>query len=247
LTVKKLLIVGIGPGGGSDLTLRAQKALEESSVIIGYTVYVELLRASFPEKEFRTTPMRKEVERCQMALNLAQEGQTVAMVCSGDPGIYGMAGLCYELSLDVPDVTIEVIPGVTSANGGAAVLGAPLMHDFAVISLSDLMTPWTLIEKRLRCAAQGDFVICLYNPSSHKRPDYLRRACEILLEERSPDTSCGYVQNIGRAGECYTICSLAQLREAQVDMFTTVYIGNSSTMVIGNKLVTPRGYLQRED
>jgi precorrin-3B C17-methyltransferase len=244
--MNQLTIVGIGPGGGDDLTLRAKKALEECDVIIGYTVYVELLRPAFPQKEFRTTPMRKEVERCRMALFLAQEGRSVAMVCSGDPGIYGMAGLCYELSPEFPEVTLEVIPGVSSANGGAAVLGAPLMHDFAVISLSDLMTPWEQIETRLRCAAQGDFVICLYNPSSKKRADYLRRACAILLEEKSPDTPCGYVENIGREGESYALCSLAQLQEEQVNMFTTVYIGNRSTKVIGGKLVTPRGYLQRE-
>jgi precorrin-3B C17-methyltransferase len=244
--MNQLTIVGIGPGGGDDLTLRAKKALEKCDVIIGYTVYVELLRPAFPQKEFRTTPMRKEVERCRMALSLAQEGRSVAMVCSGDPGIYGMAGLCYELSPEFPEVTLEVIPGVSSANGGAAVLGAPLMHDFAVISLSDLMTPWEQIETRLRCAAQGDFVICLYNPSSKKRADNLRRACAILLEEKSPDTPCGYVENIGREGESYTLCSLAQLQEEQVNMFTTVYIGNRSTKVIGEKLVTPRGYLQRE-
>ena len=157
-----------------------------------------------------------------------------------------MAGLCYELAEERPEVELEVIPGVTSANGGAAVLGAPLMHDFAVISLSDLLTPWELIEKRLRCAAQADFVICLYNPASHKRPDYLNRACQILLEEKAEDTPCGYVRNIGREGETYTILTLKELKDAQVDMFTTVYIGNHSTKVIGNKLVTPRGYLQRQ-
>ncbi len=244
--MKKLFIVGIGPGGGGDLTGRAHMALEESKIIIGYTVYVDLLKAAYPEKEFRTTPMRQEVERCQMTLALADEGNCVAMVCSGDPGVYGMAGLCYELSEHWPEVELEVIPGVTAANGGAALLGAPLMHDFAVISLSDLMTPWELIEKRLRCAAQADFVICLYNPSGHKRRDYLNRACRILLEEKSPDTPCGYVRNIGRKEETSGIMSLEQLKDFQADMFTTVYIGNSSTKVIGNKLVTPRGYLQRQ-
>ena len=244
--MKKLFIIGIGPGGGEDLTGRARTALEQSDCIIGYTVYVDLLKSAYPEKEFRTTPMRKEVERCRMALELADEGKCVAMVCSGDPGVYGMAGLCYELAGERPEVELEVIPGVTSANGGAAVLGAPLMHDFAVISLSDLLTPWELIEKRLRCAAQADFVICLYNPASHKRPDYLNRACQILLEEKAEDTPCGYVRNIGREGETYTILTLKELKDAQVDMFTTVYIGNSSTKVIGNKLVTPRGYLQRQ-
>jgi precorrin-3B C17-methyltransferase len=244
--MKQLTIIGLGPGGGLDLTGRAKAALEKSDLIVGYHVYVDLVKPDFPDKEYYTTPMRKEVERCQMALSLADEGRSVAMVCSGDPGVYGMAGLCYELAEGYPQVKLEVIPGVTSATGGAAVLGAPLMHDFAVISLSDLMTPWSLIERRLRAAAQADFVLCLYNPASHKRPDYLRRACQILLEEKSPETPCGYVQKIGREGESAQILTLAQLQDAQVDMFTTVYIGNSSTKVIGDKLVTPRGYLQRE-
>jgi precorrin-3B C17-methyltransferase len=244
--MKQLTIIGLGPGGGLDLTGRAKAALEKSDLIVGYHVYVDLVKPDFPDKEYYTTPMRKEVERCQMALSLADEGRSVAMVCSGDPGVYGMAGLCYELAEGYPQVRLEVIPGVTSATGGAAVLGAPLMHDFAVISLSDLMTPWSLIERRLRAAAQADFVLCLYNPASHKRPDYLRRACQILLEEKSPETPCGYVQKIGREGESAQILTLAQLQDAQVDMFTTVYIGNSSTKVIGDKLVTPRGYLQRE-
>jgi precorrin-3B C17-methyltransferase len=244
--MKQLTIIGLGPGGGLDLTGRAKAALEKSDLIVGYHVYVDLVKPDFPDKKYYTTPMRKEVERCQMALSLADEGRSVAMVCSGDPGVYGMAGLCYELAEGYPQVKLEVIPGVTSATGGAAVLGAPLMHDFAVISLSDLMTPWSLIERRLRAAAQADFVLCLYNPASHKRPDYLRRACQILLEEKSPETPCGYVQRIGREGESAQILTLAQLQDAQVDMFTTVYIGNSSTKVIGDKLVTPRGYLQRE-
>jgi precorrin-3B C17-methyltransferase len=244
--MKQLTIIGLGPGGGLDLTGRAKAALEKSDLIVGYHVYVDLVKPDFPDKEYYTTPMRKEVERCQMALSLADEGRSVAMVCSGDPGVYGMAGLCYELAEGYPQVKLDVIPGVTSATGGAAVLGAPLMHDFAVISLSDLMTPWSLIERRLRAAAQADFVLCLYNPASHKRPDYLRRACQILLEEKSPETPCGYVQKIGREGESAQILTLAQLQDAQVDMFTTVYIGNSSTKVIGDKLVTPRGYLQRE-
>jgi precorrin-3B C17-methyltransferase len=244
--MKQLTIIGLGPGGGLDLTGRAKAALEKSDLIVGYHVYVDLVKPDFPDKEYYTTPMRKEVERCQMALSLADEGRSVAMVCSGDPGVYGMAGLCYELAEGYPQVKLEVIPGVTSATGGAAVLGAPLMHDFAVISLSDLMTPWSLIERRLRAAAQADFVLCLYNPASHKRPDYLRRACQILLEEKSPETPCGYVQKIGREGESAQILTLAQLQDAQVDMFTTVYVGNSCTKVIGDKLVTPRGYLQRE-
>ena len=241
--MKKLFIVGIGPGGGEDLTGRAGTALEQSDIIIGYTVYVELLKSAYPEKEFRTTPMRKEVERCRMALDLADEGKCVAMVCSGDPGVYGMAGLCYELAEERPEVELEVIPGVTSANGGAAVLGAPLMLDFAVISLSDLLTPWELIEKRLRCAAQADFVICLYNPASKGRPDHLKKACDILLAEGiEKDRVCGIVQNIGREGEQKQIMTLAELRDFPADMFTTVYIGNSMTKKYGERMVTPRGY-----
>ena len=180
-----------------------------------------------------------------MALELADTGKTVAMVCSGDPGVYGMAGLCYELSPQWPQVELEVIPGITAACGGAAVLGAPLMHDFCLVSLSDLMTPWEKIEARLRAAAQADFVLCLYNPSSHKRKDYLQKACDILLEAKAPETPCGYVSQIGREGEAHTILTLEELREAQVDMFTTVFVGNSQTQVIGGRLVTPRGYLQR--
>ena len=243
--MKKLWIIGLGPGGGEDLTGKARKALAESDVIVGYTVYIDLIRAEFGHKEFLTTPMRKEQERCEMALALAETGKTVAMVCSGDPGVYGMAGLCYELSDQWPEVELSVIPGITAACGGAAVLGAPLMHDFCLISLSDLMTPWEKIEKRLRAAAEADFVLCIYNPSSHKRKDYLDRACAILLEAKSPDTPCGYVREIGRDGEAATVLTLGQLKDAQVDMFTTVFVGNSQTKVINGKLVTPRGYLQR--
>ena len=243
--MKKLWIIGLGPGGGEDLTGKARKALAESDVIVGYTVYIDLIQAEFGHKELLTTPMRKEQERCEMALALADTGKTVAMVCSGDPGVYGMAGLCYELSDQWPEVELSVLPGITAACGGAAVLGAPLMHDFCLISLSDLMTPWEKIEKRLRAAAEADFVLCIYNPSSHKRKDYLARACAILLEVKSPDTPCGYVREIGRDGEAATVLPLGQLRDAQVDMFTTVFVGNSQTKVINGKLVTPRGYLQR--
>ena len=243
--MKKLWIIGLGPGGGEDLTGKARKALAESDVIVGYTVYIDLIRAEFGHKELLTTPMRKEQERCEMALALADTGKTVAMVCSGDPGVYGMAGLCYELSDQWPEVELSVLPGITAACGGAAVLGAPLMHDFCLISLSDLMTPWEKIEKRLRAAAEADFVLCIYNPSSHKRKDYLARACAILLEAKSPDTPCGYVREIGRDGEAATVLTLGQLKDVQVDMFTTVFVGNSQTKVIGGKLVTPRGYLQR--
>ena len=241
-----LLVVGIGPGGGSDLTRRAYEALESCDVIVGYTVYTDLLEKEFPDKEMLTTPMRREVERCKIALEHAQAGERVAMVCSGDPGVYGMAGLCYELAGEYPSVDIEVIPGISAAFGGAAVLGAPLMHDFAVISLSDLMTPWEKIAKRLELAAEADFVICLCNPSSKQRADYLQRACDILLRHKPASTVCGTVRNIGREGEESHVLTLGELRNTNVDMFTTVYIGNEQTMQLGGFMVTPRGYLQRE-
>ena len=243
----KLIVVGLGPGGADDMTGRARAAVQGSDVIVGYTVYVDLLREEFPEKEFLTTPMRKEVERCRMAIEIAAEGKTVAMVCSGDPGVYGMAGLVLELTQECGLVEVEVVPGVSAANGGAAVLGAPLMHDYCVISLSDLLTPWELIERRLEAAAQADFVMCLYNPSSHKRPDYLQRACDVLLAHKDPATVCGTVRNIGREGEEAHVTTLGELRDTKVDMFTTVFIGNSHTMCIDGRMVTPRGYLQRSD
>ena len=239
-------VVGLGPGAGADLTGRARDALELADVIIGYTAYIELVKQSFPFKETLSTGMRREVDRCRAAVEQAVAGRRVAVVCSGDSGVYGMAGLIYEVAQDYPPVDIEVIPGITAACGAAAVLGAPLTHDFAVISLSDLLTPWDKIAQRLSCAARADFVLCLYNPASRHRPDHLKRACDILLEEKAGDTLCGYVRNVGRAGEQAAICTLEQLRSAQVDMFTTVIVGNSQTKRLGDKLVTPRGYLQRE-
>lgn len=235
-------VVGMGPGGSRDMTLACRAALERAEVLVGYTKYIALVSPLFPGKETVTTPMKRETDRCRAALDLAQQGKTVAVVCSGDAGVYGMAGLVLELAPDYPGVTVEVVPGVTAALAGAAVLGAPLTHDFAVISLSDLLTPWAVIEKRLSCAAAGDFCIALYNPSSKQRADYLRRACDILLAHKPPQTLCGLVRNIGREGEEKAILSLAQLRETQVDMFTTVFIGNQQTQVIAGRLVTPRGY-----
>ena len=240
--MSKLYVVGIGPGKVEGMTYEAARALEESDVIVGYTVYVDLVRDHFPDKTFLTTPMRREVERVELALAEAAKGKTVAMVCSGDPGVYGMSGLCEELAAKHPGVAVVTVPGVSAVLSGAAILGAPLMHDFAVISLSDLMTPWATIEKRLRAAAAADFVICLYNPSSHKRKDYLARACDIVLEAASPETICGVAQNIGREGENIRTMTLQALRDAQVDMFSTVFIGNSQTRIIGGRMVTPRGY-----
>ncbi len=239
-------VVGLGPGAGADLTGRARAALERCDLIVGYTAYVDLIRGEFPQKPVLTTGMRREEDRCRAAVEEALKGREVAVVCSGDAGVYGMAGLICEVAQDYPPVDIEVIPGITAACGGAAVLGAPLTHDFAVISLSDLLTPWDLIEKRLACAAAADFVICLYNPASRHRPGHLRRACDILLKEKDPETPCGLVRNIGRSGEEARILTLGELRDTEVDMFTTVFVGSSRTVVLNGRLVTPRGYLQRE-
>lgn len=238
----KVYVVGIGPGAKDQMTVRAAKVLSECQVILGYTVYIDLIKEEYPDKICLSTPMRQEVQRCRMALEEAGKEQNVAVVCSGDAGIYGMAGLVYELAADYSGVEIEVVPGITAASGGAAILGAPLMHDFAVISLSDLMTPWEKIEKRLRMAAMADFVICIYNPSSRKRVDYLKKACLCMMEYKKEDTVCGIVKNIGREGECMKILSLKELSETDVDMFTTVFVGNEETRIIGDKMVTPRGY-----
>lgn len=240
--MNKIYVVGIGPGEYEQMTLRAIHALENCDTIVGYTVYVDLVKEHFAGKEFLTTPMRKEVDRCILAFEEAKKGKTVAMICSGDAGVYGMSGLMLELGENYPEVQVEVIPGVTAATGGAAVLGAPLIHDFCLISLSDLLTPWEKIEKRLLLASEADFAICLYNPSSKKRHDYLKKACDLMMQYKSQETVCGIVKNIGREGETYQIMTLKELRDTEVDMFTTVFIGNSQTQRIGNAMVTPRGY-----
>ena len=240
--MKQLYVIGMGPGGADQLTPRARLALEESQVLCGYTTYLDLAREFQDGREILSTPMTQELERCRLALERAAAGKTTAMICSGDAGVYGMAGPILQMAEDFPEVEVEVIPGVTAALAGAAVLGAPLMHDFAVISLSDLLTPWPVIEKRLSCAGAGDFVLCLYNPMSKKRRDHLRRACDILLNHRSGDTVCGWVKNIGREGQEHRLLPLAELREEQVDMFTIVFVGSQSTREIAGRMVTPRGY-----
>ena len=241
--MNKIYVVGIGPGKARFMTDQARQALEEAEVLCGYTVYVELVAPLFPGKETYTTPMTKELDRCRWALQTAASGKTVALVCSGDPGVYGMAAPLLQLAPDYPDVEVEVVAGVTAALSGAAVLGAPLGHDFCVISLSDLLTPWAVIEKRLQCAAQGDFAICLYNPSCRKRADYLQKACDILLASgKTPETVCGWVRNIGREGQEKQLLTLGELRSAQLDMFTTVFIGSAGTRNIQGNMVTARGY-----
>ncbi|MGN8712848.1 precorrin-3B C(17)-methyltransferase [Hornefia butyriciproducens] len=241
--MKKIFVVGIGPGEAAYMTPAAGAAIAESNVVVGYTLYVELVRDLCAGKLVESTPMKKETDRCRIALEHARKGRTVAFVCSGDAGVYGMAGVMCEVAENDPDIEIITVPGITAACSGAAVLGAPLIHDFAVISLSDLLTPWETIEKRLLLAAEADFVICLYNPKSMKRRDHLDRAVEYIAKSRSWETPCGYVKNIGREGEYSRLCTLRELKDNEdIDMFTTVFVGNSGTRVINGRLVTPRGY-----
>lgn len=238
----KLSIVGIGPGAYEDMTVRAQKALLDSDVIAGYTVYCDLVKPYFKDKEYISTPMMGEEKRVELALLTAAKGKTVSLICSGDAGVYGMAGLAFLLGQKFPDVDIKVIPGVTAALSGAAILGAPLIHDFCLISMSDRLTPLELIEKRLRCAAMADMSVVIYNPESKGRKGYLKHACEILLETLPADRVCGIANNIGRDGESCSVMTLAELKDADADMFSTVFIGNSTTTNIGGKMVTQRGY-----
>ena len=241
--MSRIYVVGMGPGKEEMMTVEAIRALEKADLIVGYTAYIELLGERFRDKEMMSTPMRREEERCRLCFEKAVEGRQVALICSGDAGIYGMASLMYEIGKEYPDTELEIISGVTAACSGAAVLGAPLNHDFCVISLSDLLTRWETIEKRLAAAAAGDFAIALYNPASHKRKDHMKRACDILLQYMEEERPCGYVENIGREGTKAVTCTLRDLRERQLNMFTTVFIGNSGSEIINGKLVTKRGYI----
>ena len=236
-----LFVVGIGPGNHEGMTGQAAAALESSDTIIGYSVYNDLVKPYYPDKRYLTTPMTGEEARCRMAIEEAKAGHTVALICSGDPGVYGMAGLVLELAGDA-GFDIEIVSGVTAALSGAALLGAPLVHDFAVISLSDRLTPWEKIEKRLRAAAEADLCIVLYNPSSKGRREHLHRAAQILMEYVPGSRVCGIADRIGRDGEKTRVMTLEELADAETDMFSTVFVGNSSTRQLGNRMVTPRGY-----
>ena len=240
---KLVSVVGLGPGNAQFLTAQAQAALQNADILCGYTVYIDLVRPHYPEKEVYTTGMTREIDRCRWALEAAQSGKAVALVCSGDAGVYGMASPLLELAGAYSDVEVEIVPGLTAALSGAAVLGAPLAHDFCVISLSDRLTPWAVIEKRLACAAAGDFCVALYNPSSKGRADYLAKAVRILRANgKTDETLCGVVRSIGREGQSSCLLTLAELEQTVVDMFTTVFVGNAATQNLRGKMVTPRGY-----
>lgn len=238
-----LSVVGTGPGGLNHLTPAAREALADAEVIVGYQTYLDLIPELLAGKEVLSSQMMKEVERARQCLELAASGRKVALVSGGDPGIYAMAGLVFELARERNDsVRIEVIPGIAALNACAARLGAPLMHDFAAISLSDLLTPWPLIEKRLTAAAQADFVIVLYNPKSKKRTEHIARAREIILAQRGTETPVGIVTAATRENEVVTLTTLDKMLEAEITMQSCVIIGNSATFTWREFMVTPRGY-----
>jgi cobalt-precorrin 5A hydrolase/precorrin-3B C17-methyltransferase len=247
----RLRVVGIGPGGRRDITEAARQALEASEVVVGYHAYLDLVRPWLGDKVYHGSPIGDERERCELVLELMAAGHHVALVCSGDAGIYGMAGLVLELLDEQGNAdrteNVEVIPGVSAAQAAAALLGAPLMSDFATISLSDLMTPWATIEARLEGAAASDLVLALYNPASGRRRTQLERAQEILLRHRPASTPVGLVRNASRPGQTVTLLELGRLLDHPVDMLTTVVIGNSMTIRVGNRLTTRRGYLGATD
>lgn len=257
----KIFVVGIGPGEMGHITQKAFDALFEAEVVVGYKTYINLIRSLVKGKEIVSTSMTQEVDRCKAAIELAEKGKKVAVISSGDAGIYGMAGLIYELVVSgqqsvvsqektmlatghrpLATSDIEVIPGVSALNASAAILGAPLMHDFAVISLSDLLTPWELIKKRVEAAAMADFVICIYNPKSSGRVEQIGVARELILKYRKPGTPVGIVRNAMRDGQETGITTLADMLTHEIDMLTTIIVGNSNTYVADGVMITPRGY-----
>ncbi len=224
------------------MTIRVARIIEKCDVVVGYRAYVELLKKIFPDKEYLSTPMGAEEQRCRMCFEEALKGKKAVIACSGDAGIYGMAGLMLNVGEDYPGIEVEIAPGVTAASSGAALLGAPLMGDFAVISLSDLLVPWEKIEMRLGAAASSEMAICLYNPSSRNRRDHLLKACGIIMKYRPPETVCGVAENIGREGERIRVCSLKDLEVMSLNMFATIFIGTKKTAEVRGRMVTPRGY-----
>ena len=240
----KLTVVGIGPGNLIDITERAKIAINDADVVVGYHTYIELIKPLIANKEVISTGMRQEIDRCRMAVETAIT-KNVVVISSGDAGVYGMAGLVLEMLLNLPKdqrPKFEVVAGVSAVNAAASVLGAPLMHDFAVISLSDLLTPWDLITKRVECAAQADFVIAIYNPKSHKRIENILDVQKIILKYRNKKTPVGIVTGASRENETKIISTLENFTEEDINMFSLVVIGNSQTYVKEGYMITPRGY-----
>ncbi|MGL5711842.1 MAG: precorrin-3B C(17)-methyltransferase [Paraclostridium sp.] len=238
-----IYVIGIGPGSREMMTMEAIDAMKDSEVIVGYKTYINLITEFIEDKEVVQNGMRQEIDRCREAVEIAKQGKKVAVISSGDAGIYGMAGLILELvSQEKEKIDVKVIPGVTASIGAAAILGAPIMHDFCHISLSDLLTPWEVIEKRLRLAAEADFIVCLYNPRSKGRSEHLSRAFEIMGEFKDGKTPVGIVKDVGRDKEEKFICTFEDMDFERVDMTTMVIIGNKSTFIHDDLMITPRGY-----
>ncbi len=246
-----LTLVGFGPGSEDHLTPIARRAIEDADIIIGYRTYIDLVRHLIGQKTVIETGMTEEIDRATQAVELAYSGQRVTLVSSGDVGIYGMAGLAYEV-LDQKgwtgtEIAVEVIPGITALSACASLLGAPLMHDFASISLSDLLTPWEIIRRRLEAAAAADFVVALYNPRSSKRVRQVEEAREILLAHRAPETPVGIVKSAMREGETVVISTIENMLTHPIGMLTTILVGNSQTRLVSGRMVTPRGYRNKYD
>lgn len=241
----KIYVVGIGPGKKENMTFRAYEAMEKSDIIVGYKTYVDLVKEYYPRKEMKSSAMTKEVDRCTEVLELARQGKTVSLISSGDAGVYGMAGIMLEIADE--DMEVEVIPGITATNAAAAIAGAPIMHDYATISLSDLLTDWELIKKRLELAAQGDFVVSIYNPKSRGRVTQIEEAREIMMKYKPKSTPVAIVRNAGREDERYILTTLEEMLNHEIDMLTIVLIGNSNTFVKNWKIITPRGYEGKYD
>ena len=243
----KIYVVGIGPGKKADMTFKAYEAMESSDIIVGYKTYTDLVKEYFPNIEIKSSSMMKEVDRCIEVLKLAKDGKNVALISSGDAGVYGMAGIMYEVINENDDIEVEIIAGVTATNAAAAIVGAPIMHDYVTISLSNLLTDWKLIKKRLELAAQGDFIVSLYNPKSKGRTTQIAEAQQIMLKYKSKNTPVAIVRNAGRENEEYEITTLENMLNFEINMLTIVLIGNSNTYIKKGKMITPRGYEKKYD
>lgn len=237
----KIYVVGIGPGDKENMSFKAYEVMKNSDILIGHKTYISLVENLFPDKKMIKSAMKKEVERSKETLKLAEEGNIVSLISSGDAGVYGMAGIMLEVAGDT-DIEVEVIPGITSSNMSASVVGAPLMHDYVTISLSNLLTDWELIKKRIDLVSQGDFIITLYNPKSNGRPELINEARDIMLKYKNKNTPVAIVRNAGREKEEYDLTDLGHMLEYEINMFTTVIIGNSKTFIKNGKMITPRGY-----
>lgn len=248
----KLYIVGVGPGSHDHMTFRAKEVIEKSDTIVGYDTYVTLVEDLIKGKDIYRYAMTQEVERAKQCIDLAQEGKTVSLVSSGDPGIYGMAGLIYETLAEAgwdpkTGLQVEIIPGVSALNSCASLVGSPLMTDFAVVSMSDLLVPWEIITKRVEAAAQGDYVIVIYNPSSKKRIHQLQDTRKLLLKYRKPDTPVAIIKGAFRESQTIVMTDLQNMEEHadKLGMISTVIIGNSSTYNFKNLMINPRGYTSK--